>query len=446
METQVPPLDQAMRWPRLLAFAAPVFPFAGQEIASKVFLPIYFTQSTRISIGTIAAIFLVYRVWDTLNDPLVGWWSDRWQWGHRRFVPMMLGVPLALGGLVPVLICPHLLSPLGLTGALIGLALGWTLINVPHGAWALEIAPDPVLRTRVFAMRQVVGLMALPLFALGPSMLEHVYGADSHRDALIFALIIATTLPVSLIWLHRGVLPQRRVAAPAPARTDLATLRAAFAERQSLLLLALFACLGVHQEMKDGLILFWVRDSLRLANWGWSILLVQALVGAASIPFWVRLQQRNGTLQALQASYLAGAAMTLGFILVPAGSVTALLACMVLQGLVAGASFTLLRTLLGDHFDSLVARRGSNLAGTLYSGFHLAYNFAVALTLPAALELLTMLGFDPRAAQTGAAPFVPLAWVIGCGGALPLVVAAFRVAPQIVQKLPLVRTTVSDMA
>jgi|GEM_PF-1383000 len=446
MDAQLPSLPKAIRWPGLLALAAPVFPFAGQEIASKIFLPIYFIQTTRLSVGALAALFLVYRVWDTLNDPLVGWWSDHWRHGHRRFVPMLVGVPLALGGLLPVLLCPQALSPIALAGALLGMALGWTLINVPHGAWALELAPDPIVRTRVFAMRQLVGLVALPLFALGPSMLEHLYGANSRRDATIFAAIVAVTLPASLLWLWAGFPPGRRPAAPKPAKADLATLRAAFAERQSLLLLALFACLGVHQEIKDGLILFWVRDSLGLANWGWSILLVQALVGAASIPLWVRLQGRCGTLAALRASYLAGALATLGFIVVPAGSVAALVGCMVAQGMVAGASFTLMRTLLGDHLDSLVSRRGINLAGTLYSGFHLAYNLAVALTLPAALELLTALGFDPRAGPTRPAAFDPLACVMGCGGALPLVLAALWVAPMIARTGGRIRTTVFEKA
>jgi Na+/melibiose symporter-like transporter len=446
MDARLMPLPKAIRWPGLLALAAPVFPFAGQEIASKVFLPLYFIQTTRMSVGAIAALFLVYRVWDTLNDPLVGWWSDHWRHGHRRFVPMLAGVPLALGGLVPVLICPQALSPIALVAALLVMALGWTLINVPHGAWALECAPDPVVRTRVFAMRQLVGLVALPLFALGPSLLEHLYGANSRRDAIIFAVIIAVSLPASLVWLWAGFPQARRGVSPAPVRPDRATLRAAFAERGSLLLLALFACLGVHQEIRDGLILFWVRDSLGLANWGWSILLVQALVGAASIPFWVKLQRRCGTLTALRASYGAGAVVMIGFVVVPAGSIAALLGCMVVQGLVAGASFTLMRTLLGDHLDSLVARRGINLAGTLYSGFHLAYNLAVALTLPAALEVLTALGFDPRGGAIGHALFDPLAWVMACGGALPLVLAGLWIAPGLARQSGKIRTTVLELA
>jgi len=55
------PLPKAIRWPGLLALAAPVFPFAGQDIAST-FLPIYVIQTTRMSVGALAALFLVYRV------------------------------------------------------------------------------------------------------------------------------------------------------------------------------------------------------------------------------------------------------------------------------------------------------------------------------------------------------------------------------------------------
>lgn len=417
-----------VRWPRLVALSAPVFPFAGEEIASKVFLPAYFSQTMHMSLGVLATIFLVFRVWDTLNDPLVGWWSDHWRFGHRRFVPMLLGMPLALAGLLPVLICPQVFSPAGLLCALVVMALGWTLVNVPHGAWALELAPDPVLRTRVFAGRQMVGLLALPLFALGPGLLEHFYGANSRRDALVLAVIIAITLPASLAWLWASGFPTARATGSARTKTGLATLREAFAERDSLILLGLFACLGVHQEVKDGLILFWVRTSLQLADWSWSTLLVQSLVGLVSVPFWVRLQARHGTLPALLTSLIASAIATAGFIIVPAHSVAALLGFIAVQGLFAGSAFTLTRTLLGDLLDRLAARQGASLAGTLYSGYHLAYNFAVALTLPAVLVALGALGFDPRSGHSAAtATLDPVAWMMGCAGSLPLLVAAFAV-------------------
>ena len=428
MASQLPAPIRPLRWRTLLAFSAPVFPFAGQEIAFRIFLPIYLTQATHFSIRAIATIFLVFRVWETLGDPIVGWCSDHWRHGHRRFVPMLLGTPLALVGIVAVLLAPQAFSPAGITVVLVATALGWTMVNAPHGAWSLELVPDPVQRTRVFAARQVVGLLALPLFVLGPGLLEHIYGTDSRRDAIIFAGIIAMTLPASLLWMA-SVIPQ----VPRRAASDciiikLAALRAAFAQRQSLFLLALFACLGVHNEVRDGLILFWVRDTLHLANWGWSILLLQAGFGAVSMPLWLKLQARFGTLQALQVSLGATAIVTLGFILVPRGSLAALLVFMMAQGVTTSAAFILIRTLLGDHFDQLVAHRGVNLAGTLYSGFHFAYNLAVALTLPAALAVLTALGFDPRAASIAAASaFDPLPWVLGCGGSLPIVVAAFLV-------------------
>jgi glycoside/pentoside/hexuronide:cation symporter, GPH family len=426
----MPATDQQRNWRALIGFSSPVFPFAGQEIAAKVFLPIYLAQATHVSVAALAGIFLIYRVWDTLNDPLIGWLSDHWprdwRWGHRRLAPMMLGAPIALAGLCAVLLVPGRLSPWATSAALIVAALGWTLVNVPHGAWALEIGTDSASRTRVFAARQVIGLIALPLFALGPGVLEHIYGADNRRDAAILAGIMAVSLPLSLWWLARVTRGDAARAARGGAggRARLRSLPKVFAERRSLWLLALFACLGVHAEVKDALLLFWVRDSLHLPNWGWSMVWLQAVTGLASVPLWLWVQRRLGTCHALQVSLAATALVTTGFVLVPAGALAGLIGCMVVQGLVMGASFTLLRAMLGDHAEAMAARYGVQLAGTLYSGFHLAYNLAVALTLPAVLQLVARLGFDLRAGVPLApAGGDPLPWVIGCGGALPLVLA-----------------------
>jgi len=57
------PLPKAIRWPGLLALAAPVFPFAGQDIAST-FLPIYVIQTTRMSVGALSAVSGLSRIAD----------------------------------------------------------------------------------------------------------------------------------------------------------------------------------------------------------------------------------------------------------------------------------------------------------------------------------------------------------------------------------------------
>lgn len=414
----------SMRWGSLIAFSSPLFAFAGEEVAFKVFLPLYLAQMARYSLASIALILLLYRVWDTLNDPLVGWLSDHWRWGHRRFVPMLIGTPIALVSSTIILLMPHLLSPVGIATTLFFVALGWTLVNVPHGAWALEFAPDPIGRTRVFASRQLVGLCAIPLFALGPSVLDQLYGASNQRQAMILTAIMVIALPLSLLWLRLRVTHEPVRVMPPPPAVNVRMMLAIALQRRSLYLLLLFVCLGIHAAIKDGLILFWVQYSLHLPDWGWSVILVQSFIGLLSIPIWVRLQARLGATRALRLSLGLTWLSALSVLIVPTQSVPALIGFSVASGIVFGSSFTLLRTLLGDHFDLLNARNNTNLAGTLYSGFHLAYNLALAFAASAALELLARLGFDAHATPRLAhAAFDPLVWVIGLGAALPVAIA-----------------------
>jgi len=414
----------APRWSQLLAFSSPVFGFTGQEVAFKVFLPLYFSQIGRFSLSQIALLLLFFRVWDTLNDPMIGWLSDHWRWGHRRFVPMLIGTPVALGGATLILLAPSALSLVGMGVALFITALGWTLVNVPHGAWALEFSANPAGRTRVFGSRQLVGSMALPLFVLGPSVMAQLYGSNSYRDAIMFDVLMIVSLPLGLIWLSAKVPLTPQKSAPAHMALSGKIMIAAFISRQSLFLLALFACLGISAAVKDGLILFWVQYSLDLPAWGWSVVLLQSLLNAASVPLWVRLQARLGTMRALQASLGATALAATSVFFISPHSLLGLLGYVLINGSVTGSSFMLLRALLGDYFDEVTNRFGTNLAGTLYTGFHLAYNLAVAIAAPASLEILAMSGFHTQVPNVNT-PYLgsPLVWVVGLGSSLPLMIA-----------------------
>ncbi|WP_228016554.1 MFS transporter, partial [Leptolyngbya ectocarpi] len=73
----------------------------SKEIPNSIlvfFLFFFFTNVVGLSPSLAGSVLLVSKVWDAVNDPLVGWLSDRTQsrWG-RRFPWMLWGaVPLGL--------------------------------------------------------------------------------------------------------------------------------------------------------------------------------------------------------------------------------------------------------------------------------------------------------------------------------------------------------------
>ncbi|HUM71607.1 MAG TPA: MFS transporter, partial [Chloroflexota bacterium] len=100
-----------------------------------------------------AAIFLIVKIWDSVNDPLIGWLSDHThtRWGRRR--------PWLLFGAVPFGIAWFLqwqvpdLTTAGLFWYYLVVALlldtGITAVNVPYTALTPEIAPDYNERTNL---------------------------------------------------------------------------------------------------------------------------------------------------------------------------------------------------------------------------------------------------------------------------------------------------------
>jgi GPH family glycoside/pentoside/hexuronide:cation symporter len=71
------------------------------------FLLIFLTDVARLSPVAAGSILLIIRLWDAINDPLIGWLSDRTssRWGRRRpwilFGAVPFGITFFLIWLVP---------------------------------------------------------------------------------------------------------------------------------------------------------------------------------------------------------------------------------------------------------------------------------------------------------------------------------------------------------
>jgi GPH family glycoside/pentoside/hexuronide:cation symporter len=178
----------------------------GPAIASAImgfFLLYFLTDVARITPAIAGTILLINKIWDSINDPIVGTLSDRihTRWGRRRpwflFGAIPFGVSFFLLFLVP---------PWGDFGKfwyylIVSLMLdtAFTVVNVPYTALTPELTKDYDERTSLnsyrFAFSICGGLLAAVLHpvivnAIKPTSGEHVGFAVS---ALIWAIL--ATLP-----------------------------------------------------------------------------------------------------------------------------------------------------------------------------------------------------------------------------------------------------------
>ncbi|MEO0868914.1 MAG: MFS transporter, partial [Cyanobacteria bacterium J06642_11] len=155
----------------------------SKEIPNSIlvfFLLFFFTDAVGLAPGLAGSILLVGKVWDAINDPLVGWLSDRTQsrWG-RRFPWMLWGaVPLGIGFGLLWLIPPfasqwQLFAYYAFVLFLFYAAL--TVIAVPHSTLAAELTQTYDERTQLASVKSA--------FSIGSSILGLVIAQ------VIFAMV-----------------------------------------------------------------------------------------------------------------------------------------------------------------------------------------------------------------------------------------------------------------
>ncbi|HEX6293344.1 MAG TPA: MFS transporter [Herpetosiphonaceae bacterium] len=178
----------------------------GPAIASSImgfFLLYFLTDVARLSPAVAGTILLVNKIWDSLNDPIVGTLSDRirTRWGRRRPWFLFGAIPFGLSFFLLFLVPPWDAAGKFWYYLIVSLMLdtAFTAVNVPYTALTPELTKDYDERTSLnsyrFAFSICGGLIAAVLHpvivgAIRPSGGEQAGYAVS---ALIWAIL--ATLP-----------------------------------------------------------------------------------------------------------------------------------------------------------------------------------------------------------------------------------------------------------
>lgn len=122
------------------------------------FLLYFFTSIAGLSPAAAGSILLLGRIWDAINDPIIGWLSDRTSspWG-RRFPWMIYGaVPLVLC-CVLLWVVPPIASQSGLflyyTLLSLLIYVAFTAVQLPFAALAAELTDDYDERTGLIGFK-----------------------------------------------------------------------------------------------------------------------------------------------------------------------------------------------------------------------------------------------------------------------------------------------------
>ena len=130
-----------------------------------IFLLYFYTDVFGISAAAAGTMFLVTRIWDSINDPIMGIIADRTntKWGKFRPYLLWLAVPFGIVGVLT-----FTTPQLSLEGKIIYayityslMMMVYTAINIPYSALMGVVSADPIQRTSFAQYRFIFAFAGL---------------------------------------------------------------------------------------------------------------------------------------------------------------------------------------------------------------------------------------------------------------------------------------------
>ena len=247
---------------------------AGTGLAATqfgFFLFKFFTCSAGLPVLIAGSILMLIKIWDAINDPLIGWLSDRTKsrWGPR--IPWMITAAIPLGLSIAAIWWVPSGSVLNKTiyYAVISIIVmtAYTSINLPFAALSTEISEKTSIRTRLNASRFtgsiIAGLTGLIIaFLVLPS--EDLNNNNHFLMGKISGFIAVITTLISC-W---GLAPYAKKARRPSGKAEAIKLqfKRIFKNKKFLKVISLYILLWCALQLMQTVALIYVEDVLNVPS------------------------------------------------------------------------------------------------------------------------------------------------------------------------------------
>jgi GPH family glycoside/pentoside/hexuronide:cation symporter len=351
-----------------------------------------------------AAAIFAGRVWDFVNDPLIGFITDRsrTRWGRRRPFLLFGAIPFGLA-FAMLWWQPPITSQMGLVAyyalAYLFYDAAATTVYMPYYALTPELTPDYDERTTLTSYRMafsiVGGLIAftVPLALIGTMRPEN--GGRVFMMGIIFGAVAAFPLFLTFLGTRERAEYQ---AQPRPAFLD--SVRAAMKNQPFLFAMGIFLFTWAALEIVQGMLLFFIKYHLDLEPMSDLIAGTVFVTALATLPFWDWLSRRWDKRKAYIAGMVFLSAVMVALVIATGDwGLAIILALAALAGVGVAAVHVLPWSMVPDAVEWDEYHTGERHEGMFYSLVTLLRKIAAAIALPLVLVVLGWTGYVANAEQ-----------------------------------------------
>ncbi|MFT3723370.1 MAG: MFS transporter [Hyphomonadaceae bacterium] len=379
-----------------LLFGFPSLPHALVAYPVYSLLPAYYAAHTKVTLAEIGAIAAASRIFDAVNDPIIGYLSDRTRtrFGSRKpwFVAAII---FLVAGTIPLFSPPKDATIVYFAIWSTVLYTGFTMFEVPRSAWSTEVTRDYQERSRLSASIggfNIAGSLVVYLLPIVMSLFtgSSAIGEDTMKGiSILYLVIMPVAMILTVMFVPKGIeVARKRV----DIRSTLKTLRTNRPLQYFYLITMLW---GLGQGSFIGASFLFQTEYMHMSQQVPYIMITFFASGLIFVPVWSKILTKTdrhkvwGTFVALST---AGGLIT---ILLPRGpeALIPLLMLTVVRGFFGTPQNFLPGAVLSDVIDYDTLKTGSSKAGNLFAVQMLLIKITMALGGALAFFILDISGF-----------------------------------------------------
>lgn len=387
-----------------------------------IFQLVFLTSVAGIPASIAGSILLIGKIWDAVNDPIIGVLSDRTRnsrWGRRYpwmlFGAIPFGITFFLMWLVPHFSDDPTVNQWGLFAYYVVMAIlfntFYTMVNLPYTALTPELTRDYDERTSLNSFRFAFSIsgsifsliLAFGIFTLIPD--------DPRQQYIVLALLCAVISVLPLYWCVWGTRQRMATIKAAGLSSEdqdqstslpyLQQLRIVFTNRPFLFVIGIYLFSWLAVQNTVAIIPFFIVYWMGLSNAVFTQVILAIQATALIMLFvWSRVSERIGK----RAVYFLGMALWIAaegflFFLQP-GQIGLLFSLGIMAGFGVSTAYLIPWSMLPDVIELDELRTGQRREGVFYAFMVLLQKMGLALGLFLVGQILDWAGFVEATGNT----------------------------------------------
>ncbi len=391
---------------------------AASSMFWKIFtfyLAIFYTDVFGIPAAVAGTMFLLTRIWDTANDPIMGIIGDRTntRWGKFRPYLLWASIPFAIIGVL-LFSTPNL----DLTGKIVYAYVSYTLmmmaytsINVPYASLLGVMTAKSTERTSLAAYRMIFAFGgSLLVVAIFQPLVDFFDQAVQKEAAYQLTMVVIGVIAVIMFTLTFAWTRERIT----PPKSQENNLKNDF--KNLLNNIPWFVLLGagvmtlIFNSVRDGVAMYYFKyyiideTAIAISNATFAFSTMYLFLGQATNMLGVIMAKpisaRLGKRKTFMYAMAAAAVLSSLFFMVHRDNVIWVYILQALVSFCAGIIFPLLWSMYADCADYSEYKTGRRATGLVFSASSMSQKLGWTLGGAITLWLLAFFGFEANVVQT----------------------------------------------